>query len=99
MLTKNEILKYLSKNKEMFKQNFNIIRIGLFGSFARDEQTENSDIDIIIEMETDTQQIFEKRMELKKTVKNYFHKEVDVCHAGAIKSVFKEFILNEVIYV
>jgi predicted nucleotidyltransferase len=56
MLTKNEILKYLSKNKELFKQNFNIIRIGLFGSFARDEQTENSDIDIIIEMETDTQQ-------------------------------------------
>ena len=99
MLSKNEILKYLSKNKELFKQNFNIKRIGLFGSFARDEQTENSDIDIIIEMETNTQQIFEKRMELKKTVKNYFHKEVDVCHAKAIKSVFKEFILNEVIYV
>ncbi len=73
--------------------------MGFSVHFARDEQTENSDIDIIIEMETDTQQIFEKRMELKKTVKNYFHKEVDVCHARAIKPVFKNFILNEVIYV
>jgi len=99
MLTKNEILEYLFKNKELFKQNFNIIKIGLFGSFARDEQTENSDIDIIIEMETDTKQIFEKRIELEKIVKKYFHKEVDVCHAKAIKSVFREFILNEVIYV
>ena len=99
MLTKEEILQYLFENKELFRDKYNIIKLGIFGSFARDEQTEDSDIDIIIEMDRNTEEIFEKRLELKNTLKSYFHKEIDVCHSRAIKPIFKDYIQNEAIYV
>jgi predicted nucleotidyltransferase len=50
MIQQNEIITYLKENKDLFQRQFNIIKIGIFGSFARNEQTENSDIDIIFEM-------------------------------------------------
>ena len=83
----------------MFYKQFNIIKIGIFGSYARNEQTENSDIDIIIEMPRGTEDIFEKKQLLKDMLKTQFHREVDICRERAIKPLFKEMILKDTIYV
>ncbi len=99
MICKNEILEYLSENKKYFLNRYNIIKIGIFGSFARNEQTENSDIDILIMMSPDTKEIFEKRMALKELIENYFSRKVDVCHENAIKPIFKKMILKDAVYV
>jgi len=99
MLTKEEILYYLSLNKEMFKEKYNVIKLGIFGSFARDEQNETSDIDLIIEMEYDTKKIFEKKQEIKKILKEKYNREIDLCRERSIKPIFKTFIINEAIYV
>ena len=50
MPEKQEVIDYLKTNKRLFKKQFSVVKIGVFGSYARDEQTENSDIDIIITM-------------------------------------------------
>ncbi len=47
-LNKEIILKKLS---EIDKNKYGFSKIGLFGSYSKDEQTENSDIDILVEME------------------------------------------------
>ena len=99
MIQQNEILKYLKDNKNLFAEQFNIVQIGIFGSFARNEQTENSDIDIIIDMPKGTENIFEKRLMFKKLLSNHFSKPVDVCHQRAIKPIFREMILKDAIYV
>ena len=99
MIQRQEVLNYLSNNKEMFYKQFNIIKIGIFGSYARNEQTENSDIDIIIEMPRGTEDIFEKKQLLKDILKTQFHREVDICRERAIKPLFKEMILKDTIYV
>jgi uncharacterized protein len=99
MLQQRDILNYLKSNKELFNKQFKVVKIGIFGSYARNEQTDNSDIDIIIEMHPDTTEIFEKRLSLKETISNHFSKSVDVCHEKAIKPVFKEMIQKEAIYV
>ena len=49
-MTKQTILKYLSLNQDNYKKQFGINKLGLFGSYARDEATSKSDIDILIEM-------------------------------------------------
>ena len=98
MLTKKEIIQYLKENKEFFKIKFDILKIGIFGSYARDEQTETSDIDIIIEMPLDTTEIFEKKQELKKVLKQTFHRNIDVCRERSIRPMFKKIILKDVIY-
>jgi len=99
MTQKQEILAYLINNKELFSEQFNVIKIGIFGSFARNEQTENSDIDIIIEMPRGTDDIFEKKLQLKEMLKNHFHREIDICRERAIKPLFREMILKDAIYV
>ena len=98
MLTKNEILSYLPSNKGYFKSKFNIVKIGIFGSFARGEETEKSDIDVLILMGDDTEDIFEKRLELRELISTHFSRAVDVCHENAIKPIFKPLILKDVIY-
>jgi predicted nucleotidyltransferase len=99
MLQQNEIINYLKTNKLRFAVQFNILKIGIFGSYARNEQTENSDIDILIEMQPETEDIFEKRLMLKELLSKHFSKPVDVCHLRAIKPLFRELILKDVIYV
>jgi len=49
--TKDEILKNLKSLKPKHNK-YNVERIGLFGSYARDEATKNSDIDIFVDIET-----------------------------------------------
>jgi len=48
MLTKQDIFKTIIDNKETIK-SFGVTEIGLFGSYVRNEQTEDSDIDILID--------------------------------------------------
>jgi len=50
ILNKEYILEFLRKNKKYLKQNFEVTSISLFGSFARGEETEESDIDLLVEM-------------------------------------------------
>lgn len=61
MLTTNEVHEFLRNHRQTLKSDLHIIRIGLIGSFARGEQTENSDIDLLVEFEPETEEIFEKK--------------------------------------
>jgi len=49
-MTKQEIIQAIIEHNDQIKK-FGINRIGLFGSYARNQQTEKSDIDIYIEFE------------------------------------------------
>ncbi|HEX67802.1 MAG TPA: nucleotidyltransferase, partial [bacterium] len=49
-MKKSEVINILRENKEKLKR-FGVKKIGVFGSVARDEATEKSDIDIVVEFE------------------------------------------------
>ncbi len=49
MMTKTDILDFLKTHKLELKQKYSVVKIGLFGSYAKDEADENSDIDIFVE--------------------------------------------------
>lgn len=51
MKTREEILEYLRMKKDELKEKHGIIKLGLFGSYARNEAKEFSDIDIFYEKE------------------------------------------------
>jgi predicted nucleotidyltransferase len=98
MRNKNNILDYLSSNKDLFRTQFGVVKIGLFGSYARGEETTKSDIDIIVEFDENTDDLFDKKYELREYLKLNFHKNIDLCREGAIKPVFRPLILKDVIY-
>ena len=98
MTTREQILKTLSENVGRLQAEFKVRKIALFGSYARNEQTDQSDVDILIEMATDTEDIFDKRLLLKDLLMKRFAKNVDICHEQAIKPVFRDLIFRDAIY-
>lgn len=99
LLAKKDILKFLKQNQVFFREQFHIKKIGLFGSFIHDQQTEESDIDIIVELEENTPGIYELKQELRKFVCNRFNRDVDIAREKYLKSYVKQHILDEVVYV
>ena len=99
MNTKEEILQFLKSNKLFLSEKFHLTKIGLFGSCARGEQNTNSDVDILIELEAGTTNIFDLEWDLKELLKKQFHADVDIVREKYVKSYFKPYILKDVIYV
>ena len=50
-MTKDEVLYKLKKEKHYLQENYGVKEIGLFGSYARNEASVDSDIDIYVELE------------------------------------------------
>ncbi len=50
-LQRSEVLRILGLHKELFKTRYGVINLGIFGSVARDEAVEASDVDVVVEMQ------------------------------------------------
>ncbi len=98
MLVSNEIIKFLTDNKTYLRNHFHCSEIGLFGSFARNEQTDESDIDILVVFEPDTPNLYDLELELKEYLKMNFKRDIDICAKNWIKPIFKPLVLEEAIY-
>lgn len=99
MTERDKILSFLEQRKSELFSEYQLIRIGLFGSFARNEATEDSDIDLLVEFEPDTENLSEKKSRIKSLLEKQFNREVDICREKYIKPYFKSQILESAIYV
>jgi uncharacterized protein len=98
MIDSNQILYYLSSNKHRFEKEYHLVKIGIFGSIARGEQNENSDIDLIVEFKDNTPDLYTIKQQLKNEIQSRFNLPVDICREKYIKSIFKNQILTDVKY-
>jgi predicted nucleotidyltransferase len=93
----SEILLKLKNYKEKASNKYNVKRIGIFGSYARGEATETSDIDIVIEL--DAPELF-KSVHIKKDLERLFAKHVDIIRKRKNMNPFlKKRIEKNVLYV
>lgn len=99
MTERDKILSFLKQRKSELFSEYQLIRLGLFGSFARNEATEASDIDLLIEFEPNTENLLEKKSRIKSLLEKQFNREVDLCREKYIKPYFKSQILESAIYV
>ena len=98
MKTRDQILTFLSQNKNILRDKYHIIRIGLFGSYARGDQIVNSDIDLLVEFEENTQNLYDLKIQLKEFFHIQLGIDVDICREKYIKPRFKSSILKETVY-
>ncbi|MBE6247830.1 MAG: nucleotidyltransferase [Prevotella sp.] len=97
MLELQECINKLAGFKAAFSQEYGITKLGIFGSVARNENTEESDIDIVVEVEKPSLQLM---YELKEALKHLFSCEVDLVRfRDSLRPLFKTNILKDVIYV
>ena len=82
---KRKIIPILKKN--------NVVRAGIFGSYARGEAKKRSDVDILIEIKKDVSLLDIIGIELK--LKKILNRKVDLIEYSSIYPLLKDRILNE----
>jgi predicted nucleotidyltransferase len=96
MITKDQILSKLKELKPSLYKDFAVKEIGLFGSFSDNTFNEDSDIDILVELEKPIGwKFFSLELFLEKT----FNRKIDLVTKNALKDQLKVSILKEVNYV
>lgn len=94
-IDKTNILNYLKEHYSEFKNKYNIEKIGLFGSYARDEANDNSDIDIFVKMKPS---LF-NMVAIKEQIENDLNVRVDIIREHKnIKPLFLKMIQKDLIY-
>jgi hypothetical protein len=96
VLNSEEVLAALKANKAKIHK-LGVKEIGLFGSYARNEQTPESDIDVLVEF-SEGRKSFHAYMQLKLFLERIFKKKVDLVIKEAIRPELKRSILEGVVY-
>lgn len=88
-----QIENILKEKKTYLAENYHVSKIGIFGSYARNQQNDNSDIDILVEFNKPVGFEF---FDLKDYLESLFNKPVDLVTINALKPYIKDEILSEV---
>jgi len=95
--TKDEIIAVLRTFKEECGERYGIERLGLFGSVARGEQKEDSDVDICVQLKDPD---YFTRMEIKDFLEQRLEVKVDVVSLTAMmRNLFRSHIEKDAIYI
>ena len=95
-MDKKKILITLQNNKDKL-QKFGVRNIGLFGSFVKERQKDNSDLDFVVEFRKG-QKNYDNYIELKFFLEELFDKEIDLVTSESIKPELKAEIMESVEY-
>ncbi|MBN2895456.1 MAG: nucleotidyltransferase family protein [Campylobacterales bacterium] len=96
-MTQHELISRLKAMKPELNDQFGIEKIGLFGSYARDEATENSDIDIAV-LKMALKSGFDL-LRAKKFLQDRLGKEIDIGTFDSMNTFIKNRLKKEMIYV
>jgi len=95
--TVREIRKILESHKGELRGRYGVKEMGIFGAYVKKEQTEISDIDILVEFEKPTGLL--EFVGLKNYLSDLFGMNVDLVMRKALKTRIGQRILSEVVYV
>jgi predicted nucleotidyltransferase len=96
MTTAQEILSALALVQSELRTAFKVQEIGVFGSVARGEQKESSDIDVLVGFDTDADLI--DLIALSQFLEEHLRHKVDVVPRSALRPEMREQVLREVKY-
>jgi predicted nucleotidyltransferase len=96
MKTLEEIKQWLVQHKSVLQEHYKVRELGIFGSYVRKEQTEASDVDVLVEF-SETPSLL-KFVNLENYLSDNLGIKVDLVHKGGLKPRIGERILKEVVY-
>jgi predicted nucleotidyltransferase len=94
MLTREKILELLQANYPFLAGEFGVSKIGLFGSFARGQPDETSDIDIVVEFD---RPIGFRFVDLVEYLENLLGRKVDVLTPAGIRRIRIERVAKSIV--
>lgn len=98
MKSLDDIKQLLQQHQSILQQTYHVSQLGLFGSYVRGEQTEESDIDVLVEFEPGVRFGLLTFCELENHLSDLLGLKVDLVMKNSLKPRIGERILKEVIY-
>ena len=95
-MKRQHILKILDAHRDEISSRFGVSSLSLFGSVARDEATEVSDVDLLVTFKN-TPGIF-GFLALKEHLEGLLQCPVDLVTKSALKQQFREQVLQEAVH-
>ena len=83
------------KGHRALLKKYSVVRIGLFGSFARNESTATSDIDLLVDFEDKS---FDNFMNLADELENLFGRKVDLLTQKGMSPYIFPLVKNEILW-
>ncbi|AQG80924.1 nucleotidyltransferase family protein [Spirosoma montaniterrae] len=93
------ILETLRAIRDRLRTEFGIERIGLYGSFARNEQTEKSDIDLVYELAVGRHLVWQEKDRLYRILRRRLHRKIDLVNQEIMNPFVSYYMRKDVIYV
>jgi predicted nucleotidyltransferase len=93
--TAQQIQEQLSNLKPTLIKRFSVSSIGLFGSYARNEQNEDSDIDIVVDF---SKPVGIEFVDLAEFLEESLKAKVDLVSLNGIKPKYLSVIKSEIVY-
>lgn len=91
-----EIISKLKGSKPLLVQKYGISKIGVFGSYAREEHCAESDVDILVEFSTP---IGLKFVTLANELESILNEKVDLVSSRGLKPSYKKIVEQDLKYV
>ncbi len=96
MKTREEVLASLGAAKADLQRRFRVKTLALFGSYARNQQTEKSDVDILVEVDPSIGLGF---VSLADELERHLQQRVDLVSSRAVRPNRRRLIEPDLIYV
>lgn len=94
---RERILEFLRAHKEELRKQFGVTRLGLVGSYARDEAHEESDIDLVVSLQSENS--FRSFFGLLHFLQDNLHERIDLATEASLKPRVRETIMRDIHYV
>lgn len=96
-MTRDDILSTMTRFREARQSAFGIVRLGVFGSVARNEMTDKSDVDVVVEL---THPDLLLLVGIKQELEELLHHPIDVVrYRERMNPYLKQRIEQEAVYV
>lgn len=96
-MNKADVLELLRAHREEIGRRFGVRYLALFGSVARDEAREDSDVDILVTFEVE--ETFDSYMDLKFYLEDLLGRRVDLVTTGGLREAVRPYVERELIRV
>ena len=96
-MKKQDVLQFLEAHKQEMIQRFGVKHLALFGSTVRDEATEDSDVDVLVEFEGG--ETYRNYFDLLFFLEDNLHSAIDLVCVDAVRPQLKPYIEREALYV
>ena len=96
-MNKEQALQILRDNRAILTETYGVRKIGLFGSIVRDQLRPESDIDIVVEIDTEKKKLH-NFLALRRYLENQFGRPVDLGIESTLKPVIRTSVEEDIIY-